>query len=61
MDILQQVWGWSLIYSAVMLIGITIFPKPKNRKEAFIQLLLSGYIGWAWFLFVETPKHFIRK
>jgi hypothetical protein len=61
MEILQQIWGWSLIYSACAIVAIPMLPKPKNRKEALFQLFLSGYAGWAWFLFAETPKYFIRK
>lgn len=61
MDILQQIWGWSLIYSAAMFLVLPMFPETKTKKQALIQLFLSGYIGWSWFLFVELPKHMIKK
>gem|GEM_PF-7022964 len=61
MEILTQIWGWLCIYSAIAFVTIHILPKPKNRKEAAFQLLLSGLVGWAWFLFIETPKHLIKR
>lgn len=60
MEQLQIVWGYLCLYSVFAFLTIHLLPKPKNRKQAFIQLALSGLIGWAWFLFVETPKHLIK-
>jgi hypothetical protein len=61
MEILQIMWGYLCIYSVFAFIAITALPKPKNKKEAFFQLALSGLIGWGWFLFVETSKHLIKR
>lgn len=61
MEILEKLWGFLLLYSVFAFCTAHTWPKPKTRKGAIIQLTLSGLMGWAWFLFVECPKQYLKN
>ena len=61
MEMLILFWDCLCIYSSVAFFVVLSLPDVKTNKGAYIQILLSGLIGWAWFLFVSVPKNYIQK